>query len=198
MEQVAKFKYLGQWITEDGRCDTEVKCRIEIARSIFIKMRDVFCSRSIALPLRKRMVRCYVLSTFLYAAESWTLCKDLENRINAFELWIYRRMLRVSYKDRITNTRIFELVNERPHLLLAVKERKIKYFGHLIRASGKQRSLLEGKIEGKRKQGRQKNTWAKDICAWTNKRYIECVRLAEDRVAWRSMVADLLREMAPG
>ena len=198
LEQVDKFKYLGQLITDDGRCDQEVKCRIEIARSSFIKMRDVFCSKSIALPLRKRMVRCYVLSTFLYAAESWTLCKELEDRINALELWIYRRMLRVSYKDRITNERIFELVNETPHLLLWVKERKLRYFGHLIRGSGKQRSLLEGKINGTRRRGRQKNTWVKDICSWTKKSYSECVRVAHNRNGWRSMVADLLCEMAPG
>ena len=197
LEQVSKFKYLGQWITEDGKCDLEVKCRIEIAKSTFTKMRDVLCSRSLDVGLRKRLIRCYVLSTFLYASETWTLNKDLESRINAFELWIYRRMLRVSYADRITNVRIFEMVKDKPRLLIDVIERKLKYFGHLIRADGKQKELLEGKVEGTRSRGKQRYTWARDIRVWCNKSYADCSRTATDRVRWRAMVADLTREMAP-
>ena len=81
LEQVKKFKYLGQWIMEDGRCDLEVKTRIEMARSAFVNLRDVLTSKSVSLNTRKRLVRCYVLSTFLYASESWTLNKELEGRI---------------------------------------------------------------------------------------------------------------------
>ena len=113
LEQVDKFKYLGQWRTADGRCDDEVKSRIEIARKTFIKLKDVLTSRRINLKLRKRLVQCYVLSTFLYASETWTLNKDLENRINAFELWIYRRMLKISYVDRITNEQVLHMVDEK-------------------------------------------------------------------------------------
>ena len=72
-EQVKKFKYLGQWITDDGRCKCEIKNRIEIYRSTFIKMRDVLTSRKLHLEIRKLLVRCYVFSTFLYTSESWTL-----------------------------------------------------------------------------------------------------------------------------
>ena len=106
-------------------------------------------------------------------------------------------MLEVSYKDGITNVRIFEMMKEKPRLLLSVNERKLQYFGHLVRASGKQRTLLDGKIGGKRRKGRQRNTWAKDICSWTGRPYAECVRLAEIRIGWRAMIADFLREMAP-
>jgi hypothetical protein len=83
LEQVKKFKYLGQWITDDGGCECEIKTRIEIAKSTFIKMRDVLTSRKLHLEMRKRLVRCYVLSTFLYASESWTLNKQMEDKINA-------------------------------------------------------------------------------------------------------------------
>ena len=68
LEQVKKFKYLGQWITDYGRCECEIKNRIEIARSTFIKMRDVLISRKLHLEIRKRLVRCYVLSIFLYVS----------------------------------------------------------------------------------------------------------------------------------
>ena len=70
LEQQKKFKYLGQWITDDGKCECEIKNQIEIARSTFIKMRDVLTSRKLHLEIRKRLVTCYVLSTFLYASES--------------------------------------------------------------------------------------------------------------------------------
>ena len=89
LEQVKTFKYLGQWITDDGRCECEIKNRIEIARSTFIKMRDVLISRKLHLEIRKRLVMCYVLSTFLHASESWTLNKQMEDTINAFEMWIF-------------------------------------------------------------------------------------------------------------
>ena len=70
LEQVQKFKYLDQWTVDDGRCDLKVKTIIEIARSAFIKLRDVLTSKRLSLSLRKRLVHCYVLSTFIYASES--------------------------------------------------------------------------------------------------------------------------------
>ena len=89
LEQLKKFKYLGQWIIDDGRCEWEMKNQIEIARSTFIKMRDVLTSWKLHLEIRKHLVRCYVLSTFLYASESCTLDKQKEDKINAFEMWIF-------------------------------------------------------------------------------------------------------------
>ena len=115
LEQVKKFKYLGQWITDDGRCECEIKNRIEIARSTFIKMRDVLISRKLHLEIRKRLVRCYVLSTFLYASESWTLDRQIEDKINAFEMWIFRRMFRISYLDRKTNLEVLEWLRRNKH-----------------------------------------------------------------------------------
>ena len=197
LEQVKKFKYLGQWITEDGRCDLEVKTRIEMARSAFVKLRDVLTSKSVSLNTRKRLVRCYVLSTFLYASESWTLNKELEGRIEALEMWIYRRLLKISYKDRVTNEEVLSRVGEKRWLLKKVKQRKVAYFGHLIRARGYQRLLLEGKVEGVRRRGAPRNMWTRDIIKWTKLNYVECVRCADDRRKWRAMIANLGNEMAP-
>ena len=90
LEQVKTFKYLGQQITDDGKCEADIRSRIEIARGNFLKMKDALTSRSISLKTRKRLVKCYVLSTFLCSAETWTLTTDMENKVNAFEMWIYR------------------------------------------------------------------------------------------------------------
>ena len=134
LEQVKKFKYLGQWITDDGRCVCEIKNRIEIARSIFIKIRDVLTSRKLHLEIRKRLVGCYVLSTFLYVSESWTLNKQREDKINVFEMWIFRRMFRISHLDRKTNVEVLEIAKAKQTLLRNIQEqeRKLQYFGHLI------------------------------------------------------------------
>ena len=72
LEQIKKFKYLGQWVTDNGRCECEIKNRTEITTSALIKMRDVLTSRKLHLEIRERLVRCYVLSIFLYVSESWT------------------------------------------------------------------------------------------------------------------------------
>ena len=124
LEQVDKFNYIGQLITADGRCDVEVKSRIEIARKTFIKLKGVLTSRRLNLKLRKRLVQCYVLLTFLYASETWTLNRDLENRIHAFELWIYRWMLKISYADRISIEQVIHMVDEKEKLLLDIQTRK--------------------------------------------------------------------------
>ena len=100
LEQVKKFKYLAEWITDNGKCKCEIKNGIEIARSTFIKLRDVLTSGKLHLEIRKRLVRCYVLSTFLYASESWTLNKQMEDKINAFEMWIFRWMFRISHGQK--------------------------------------------------------------------------------------------------
>jgi len=191
LEQVDRFKYLGQCITSDGRCDVEVKSRIEIAKKAFIKLKDVLTWRQLNLKLHKRLVQCYVLSMFLYASETWTLSKDLEMRIKAFELWIYRRMLKRSYVDRITNEQVLHRVDEKEKLLLDIQTRKLKYFRHLIRANGKQRELLEGHIEGKRGRGRKRRDWMKDIGLCTQDNYVNCVKKANESTLWRAMVANL-------
>ena len=97
LKQVIRFKYLGQIITDDGRCDAEVKTRIEIARAEFVGMKDVLTSRQLNIKLRLRLIRCFISSTLLYSSETWTLNQDLCRRHEAFEMWMYRRMFKISY-----------------------------------------------------------------------------------------------------
>ena len=125
LEQEKKFKYLGQWITDDGRYECEIKNQIEIARSTFIKMRDMLTSRILHLEIRKRLVRCYVLSIFLYASESWTLNKQMENKINAFEMWIFQHMFRILQLDRKTNVEVLEMAKAKQKLLKTREETMI-------------------------------------------------------------------------
>ena len=103
MEQVKQYVYLGHLITEEGRCDREIRRRIEIARAAFIKMKNILTSRKIKIETRKRLIRCYILSTFLYASETWTIHKDSWNKIEAFEMWLLRKMMKISYTAHKSN-----------------------------------------------------------------------------------------------
>ena len=132
------------------------------------------------LEIRKHLVRCNVLSTLLYASESWTLNKQTEDKINAFEMWIFRRMFRISHLDRNSNVLILEMAKAKQTLLRTIQERKLQYFGHLIRGKGKQKLLMEGKIEGTRRKGKQR-TWTSDVTDWCGMNYTECVRVVESR-----------------
>ena len=99
IEQVNKFTYLWQLITEDGRCE-EVKRRKAVVKTSFNKMYKVITSRDISLDTRKRILQCYVWSTFMYRVEMWTISGKNEKSIAAFEMWCYRRMLRIYIMDR--------------------------------------------------------------------------------------------------
>ena len=110
------------------------------------------------LEIRKCQVRCYVLSTFSHASESWTLNKQMEDKINAFEMWIFY----VFSGYRIwTKVKVLEMAKVKQTVLRTIQERKLQYFGHLIRGKGKQKLLMEGKIQGTRRRGKQKRNWTK-------------------------------------
>jgi len=196
LEQVDKFVYLGHTITADGTSEVEIRKRIEIARQNFIKMGDVLASRKLKLETRKRLIKCYILSTLLYAAETWTFSKETWSRIEAFEMWMYRKMLKVRYTDHVTNEEVLRRAKAKRNLRSQIMKRKTKYFGHIVRANKLQKQLLQGKLEGRRCRGRPRRTWTKDIEEWTKMSFIQCVRKSEDRGLWRKLAAKLPGEEA--
>ena len=109
IEQVNNYIYLGQNITDDVRCEAEIKKRIAIGRNAFLAMKKLFTDRKVNFALRLRLVNCYVWSALLYGMETWTLSKAIENRILSFEMWIYRRMMKVSWKRMKTNKEILQM-----------------------------------------------------------------------------------------
>ena len=93
MKQVTKFRYLGSLVTEDGKCDAEIKARIGMAKANFGKMRDLLTNLNLNIRLRERMVRCYIWSGMLYGCESWTISAVMKKRLEATEMWLLRRPL---------------------------------------------------------------------------------------------------------
>ena len=146
--------YLGHLVTEDGRCEKEIQRRMAIARGAFENLATSLTSRNINIPTRYRLAKCYVWSTLLYGVETWTLTEILSNKIEALEMWILRRMLRITWKDKKSNKEVLKMAKTERSLLQIIKKRKMVYFGHIIRRNTLQRQLLEGKITGKRGRGR--------------------------------------------
>ena len=106
VQQGDRMVYLGYMATEDGKCDKEIKRRIEIARTAFESMAKILTSRNISIKLRSRIAKCYIWSTLLYGAETWTLTKVTSDKLEAFEMWLYRRMLRISWKEHKTDGQV--------------------------------------------------------------------------------------------
>ena len=179
-------------LPEDARSEKEIR-RIEIARSSFENMSKTLTSRSIDIELRLRLAKCYVWSTLLYGSETWTMTKSLTKKIGAFEMWIFRRMLKISYMEHKSNDAVLKRMKTEKQLINTIKQRKCSYFGHLIRRDGLQRLLLEGRINGKRGRGRPRTMWMDNIKEWTKLNYNKSIRMAQDREKWRSMVANLLK-----
>ena len=160
IEQVTSYMYLGSLINEDGRCEKEINRRIMIARTTFTNMRTLLSCRGINLKTRLRAIQCYILPTLFYGSETWTVTKSLLSRLDAFEMWVYRR---VSWTEKITNEEVLRRMGTDREIERQFKTRKLQYLGHLIRHNSTQLQLIEGKIEGRRSCGRPRNTWITDI-----------------------------------
>lgn len=132
------------------------------------------------------------MSIFLYACESWTLTRELEKRINSFELRCYRKLLDINYKEHTSNetirTKITESIGKHKSLLEIVKERKLKWFGHATRSNGLQKFPLQGTMPGKQKRGLPKKKWLDNISEWNGLSMEEATRTAENRSKWRAIV----------
>ena len=105
-------------------------------------------------------MKSLVHSIFLYGSETWTINKEIEKRITAFENKCYRRILNIKFQDKVSNERLHQMLDEaigsRDQLMDIIKRRKLKWYGHVTRGNGLSKTILQGTVQGKRKQGRPK------------------------------------------
>ena len=154
LEQVKSFSHLGSILTEEGRCDKEIKTRISIAKDSFNKIVNLVTNQNIAVALRKRFVKAYAWSTFLYGCEAWNISKVMEKRIEALEMWFYRRMLKVSWVDHVSNELVLQRVGAGREMLTCIRKRQLRFLGHVMREEQLESLCLMGKVEGRRGRGR--------------------------------------------
>ena len=153
VETVADFIILGSKITADGDCSHKIKRRLLLGRKVMANLDSIFKSRDITLPTKVHLVK--VFPVVMYGCESWTIKKAEHQRIDAFELWCWRRLLRVPWTARKSNQPILQEISPGCSLEGLMLRLKLQYFGHLMqRADSLEETLMLGKIEGRRRRGR--------------------------------------------
>src|SRR6476469_4061355 len=125
--------------------------------------RKELLSRSIRVNLRKRLVKTLVWPIVLYGCETWTMRKEEINRFNASEMWVWRKMGKVSWMDKRTNEQILSSMNEKRSLIKTIRDRKKNWIGHVVRGDGLMKLVLEGRMDGKRPSGRPRMGMIDDV-----------------------------------
>ena len=151
---MADFILGGSKITADGDCSQEIKRCLLLGRKVMNNLDSMFKSRDITFPTKVRLVKAMVFPVVMYGCESWTVKKDERRRIDAFELWCWRRLLRVPWTARRSNQSILKEINPGISLEGTMLKLKLQYFGHLMRrADSLEKTLMLGEIGDRRRRG---------------------------------------------
>ena len=149
-----RLYFLGSKITADGDCSHEIKRHLLLGRKVMTNLGSILKSRDVTLPTKVCQVKAMVFPVVMYGCESWTIKKAEHRRIDAFELWCWRRLLRVPWTARRSNQSILKEISSEYSLEGLMLKLKLQYFGHLMqRTDSLEKTLMLGKIKGRRRRG---------------------------------------------
>ncbi|KAI5752247.1 hypothetical protein M8J77_015168 [Diaphorina citri] len=143
-------------IYSSGSCTEEIRGRISMGKTAYVKVQNILTARRIPLQLRKRFAKCFIWSVVLYGSETWTLRKKEEKYLESFEMWLWRRMENIKWSDKIRNEEVLRRVEEERNIVKTIKKRKASWVGHILRRDCIQRKIMDIKFEGSRSRGRRK------------------------------------------
>ena len=189
VEIVSDFIILGSKITVDGDCSYEIKRRLLLGRKVMTNLDSILKSRGIALPTKVCLVKVMVFPVVKYGCESWTVNKAQHQKFDAFELWCWRRLLRVPWTARRSNQFILKEVSPGCSLEGLMLKLKLQYFGHLMgRVDSFEKTLLLGGIGGRRRRGLQRMSWLDGIIDSMDMRLSKLRELVMGREHWRAVI----------